>query len=1217
MYCVLVPFWKENPMNRLSRLVISVALLAALFVIAPNVAGRIPAALAVDAVTEDLVYTANVGSTLNSTARATALQTDGKVLVGGAFSGFLRRMNVDGTADTAFNTNAAAVLTSTVMGVAVQSDGKIVAVGGTQGVAGYVRRLNADGTSDTAFNTTVASYGTTLVWAVVIQTSGKILVGGEFSGYLRRLNTNGSVDTAFNTNVGTQLNAGVTSIAIPPGGTWIIVGGGFTNYLRGFDDTGAALGYFNTAVGTSLNAQVNAVAITSGWKVIVGGGFTSKIKSFTYLGNLDTAWNTNAGTLDGNVLGLAADLGSSDGVIAVGAFTGKIKRFAATGLLTGIIDTSSIDSSIVAVTFPCSQILVAGAFTGKSKRYLVDQGWSWLTTPSDTTKYGNCSTPLNSARTKTLSNGLQETISVTGANTAIWEVDRVFDAATIGGLSGHFFNDQLLNEYGVRINVIGTGCAFATLCTNRGNATISFNRPVTNPIISLAAVGGGWSAGGGNGAGWTEFDLTTPGATLTKISGTNIQVVNDTHIEPTVKNPSIECNTAGNPPTYGQTATAACGSIRVNGTFTSISFSLSINSRVNVASTDPTLTVVDAILMTVNVQEDFGLAPVSYDTPAASHIVGSLQMGAMVTPDQTSLIYPTTNADAVAAGTAIGNVDDGVNVWGTSVNVGLIGDLYTVPVSLSGVTSSAKLCGWIDFNQNGTFDTGERACAADPAAGATTANLTWTVPSDAVPGATYARVRLSFSDVTIPTGKVDSGEVEDYSLTIVIATQATTTTTTVAPGTTAPATTVVSTTVAPNTVAPTTVAPATTVTPNTVASTTVAPAANVAPATTATTLRPTTTTTLPPAPSALPDYSIGAQGATQVLSPLGNDNGGNTEYPLDPSTLKLCGLTEVSPNCTKTTLSVPGEGTYTVNPDGTVQFVPEPNFVGTATPRPYIVRDSFNRPAASTLIPKVVPPPAPIASVDRGTKVQGSTVVLQPWINDNAGTIPAGQTGTVALVPASIRLCGPTDVVPSCNRTALATVDGTYTVDIATGAVAFVHRAGFSGVVTQPVTYQIANNWTGLSGVGISSSVLIPTITPLGKAEVVDQRVTTQPGVAGWLNPTQFGTPAPGATWKISTLQIWNPLSKKWSTSVTTKDGVWTVVRGNVRFMPRDGFIGTASLPFRISDSAGHLVNATLFATIREGFELPATGGSSHAMVILALFLFAIGLEVRRHRRLA
>ena len=384
-----------------------------------------------------------------------------------------------------------------------------------------------------------------------------------------------------------------------------------------------------------------------------------------------------------------------------------------------------------------------------------------------------------------------------------------------------------------------------------------------------------------------------------------------------------------------------------------------------------------------------------------------------------------------------------------------------------------------------------------------------------------------------------------------------------------------------------------------------------------TTVRPTTTTTtLPPAPSALPDYSVGAQGATQILSPLGNDAGGNTANPLDPSTLKLCGLTEVSPNCTKSILNVPGEGIYTVNTDGTVQFVPEPNFVGTATPRPYVVRDLFNRPAASSLNPKVVPPPAPIASVDRGTNVQGSTVVLRPWMNDHAGTVPSGQTGSVALVPTSIRLCGPLDVVPNCTRTSLSTVDGTYTVDTTSGEVVFVHRLGFVGVVTQPVTYQIANNWTGLSGIGISSSVLIPTITPLSVAKVVDQFATTRPGTSAWLNPPQFGTPASGSAFTMSSLRLYDPAAKKWTTNVITADGTWTVIRGNVRFTPRDGFLGTTNLPFHISDSSGHLVKAVLHVTIRDGFVLPETGNSAEGTTLLALLMLMMGFEIRRQRRL-
>jgi hypothetical protein len=62
--------------------------------------------------------------------------------------------------------------------------------------------------------------------------------------------------------------------------------------------------------------------------------------------------------------------------------------------------------------------------------------------------------------------------------------------------------------------------------------------------------------------------------------------------------------------------------------------------------------------------------------------------------------------------------------------------------------------------------------------------------------------------------------------------------------------------------------------------------------------------------------------------------------------------------------------------------------------------------------------------------------------------------------------------------TKLTTADGKYTVDIKTGKVTFVHRSGFSGTVTQPVRYQILNDWSGPSGRGVASALLIPTITP-------------------------------------------------------------------------------------------------------------------------------------------
>jgi CshA-type fibril repeat protein len=211
---------------------------------------------------------------------------------------------------------------------------------------------------------------------------------------------------------------------------------------------------------------------------------------------------------------------------------------------------------------------------------------------------------------------------------------------------------------------------------------------------------------------------------------------------------------------------------------------------------------------------------------------------------------------------------------------------------------------------------------------------------------------------------------------------------------------------------------------------------------------------------------------------VGNDSPGTITYPLDATTVLLCGATETAPACTKTTVTVAGEGTYVVKANGTVQFTPETTYSGTATPMPYSVRDSLGQVAHSTLNPVVVPPPAPITELDTGIAEQGSSVVLSPWNNDNGGVVPSGVTGTVELVPNSVRLCGSTDTAPNCTRTSLTTDDGTYTVNTTTGQVTFVHRAEFIGTVTQPVTYQIANNWTGLSGIGITTNILIPTIIP-------------------------------------------------------------------------------------------------------------------------------------------
>ena len=81
----------------------------------------------------------------------------------------------------------------------------------------------------------------------------------------------------------------------------------------------------------------------------------------------------------------------------------------------------------------------------------------------------------------------------------------------------------------------------------------------------------------------------------------------------------------------------------------------------------------------------------------------------------------------------------------------------------------AFLFGWIDFNANGTFDSGERFIPSpfQPINASGTVNLSVTIPADAVIGQTYARFRIgSISGAGSASGSDSYGEVEDYEVLI-------------------------------------------------------------------------------------------------------------------------------------------------------------------------------------------------------------------------------------------------------------------------------------------------------------------------------------------------------------------------------------------------------------------------------------------------------------------
>jgi uncharacterized delta-60 repeat protein len=243
----------------------------------------------------------SIGSGFNATpVYAITIQPDGKILVGGRFTGFngtsqsrITRLNADGTRDTGFSIGTG--FTGGYLdlnAIVLQPDGKILAGGNFTSYNGviqnHITRLNTDGTLDTGFTGGVAPGLSGLVQNIALQSDGKILVGGNFNSYngtsqskITRLNADGTRDTGF--SIGTGFNGDPQTIVLQPDGK-ILVGGNFNSYngvtqygitrlnSDGSRDTSFVIGTGFTSTGGSV---VYAITLQPNGKILVGGDFTA------------------------------------------------------------------------------------------------------------------------------------------------------------------------------------------------------------------------------------------------------------------------------------------------------------------------------------------------------------------------------------------------------------------------------------------------------------------------------------------------------------------------------------------------------------------------------------------------------------------------------------------------------------------------------------------------------------------------------------------------------------------------------------------------------------------------------------------------------------------------------------------------------------------------------------------------------------------------------
>ena len=212
---------------------------------------------------------------------------------------------------------------------------------------------------------------------------------------------------------------------------------------------------------------------------------------------------------------------------------------------------------------------------------------------------------------------------------------------------------------------------------------------------------------------------------------------------------------------------------------------------------------------------------------------------------------------------------------------------------------------------------------------------------------------------------------------------------------------------------------------------------------------------VPVTPTATPAETTDIQGATQTGKP--EFKGGTVTVDGVEKTVAINEAVPATFDDGSTTKTVDGVGTYTVAADGTVTFVPEKSFTGTA-PAVTVVREDMNGTKASATYTPTVTPVTPTAEDTTSTGKQGQTQTGKPVFTEGNSRVPMNDD-----VPATFE-----------DGSTTKTVDGvgTYTV-AADGTVTFVPEKSFTGEA--PAVTVVREDMNGTK----ASAKYTPTVTPV------------------------------------------------------------------------------------------------------------------------------------------
>jgi hypothetical protein len=275
-------------------------------------------------------------------------------------------------------------------------------------------------------------------------------------------------------------------------------------------------------------------------------------------------------------------------------------------------------------------------------------------------------------------------------------------------------------------------------------------------------------------------------------------------------------------------------------------------------------------------------------------------------------------------------------------------------------------------------------------------------------------------------------------------------------------------------------------------------------------------------------------------------------------------------------------GALSIGSDGAVVYTPVAGWSGSDVVT-YDVVDAEGLPASSTLT--IVTDP--VAVDDTARTVAGRALRVPAaeglLVNDRG-------TGLVASIGS-----------PPAHGTATVAADGSWT---------YKPAEGFTG--TDSFTYLV----TSVDGATSRATVGIDVRSA---AVAADDTQLAMPGHPVTIDPVANDTASGGQTFDRGTLVVVDPATGVAGGTVTVPgQGTWTVGADGVRFTPVDGFTGTASVLYRVTDTSGETVEGTITLRVPAVLGLAFTGssdvGAGLGAALLAL-LAGLGLVLFGRRR--